>query len=129
MVNKVKKIAGSTQEIATKPSEYTDPGKLRVLLAAIAGIWHEACVASDEQAGYIRIDSEWISGECPLCRQPAISHGWLFRDPPPRAPHRDRRTAVGAVFMHANSTDCIVYETQGWRNGNSVMHLSGAVTP
>jgi hypothetical protein len=36
-----------------------------------------------------------------------MHHAWLFSDPPPRAPHTDRREATGEVFMHYNSRDCI----------------------
>jgi hypothetical protein len=58
--------------------------------------------------GYIVIESGWTPKECPLCKKMATSHASLFSEPPPRAPHKDKRKAIGEIFIHANSIDCIV---------------------
>jgi hypothetical protein len=57
---------------------------------------------------FITIESSWTPKECPLCRRTATSHAWLFDEPPPRAPQRDRRDIIGDVFIHDKSDDCAV---------------------
>lgn len=61
----------------------------------------------NEQKVYITMDSGGTLTECPLCKQTATSHGRLFSDPPPRPPLGDKRGAIGEVFMHADSADCV----------------------
>jgi hypothetical protein len=64
------------------------------------------------QHGYITIESRWTPSECPACKCQATSHAWLFDGPPPRDPHPDTREAIGEVFMHANSRDCVVHHVE-----------------
>jgi hypothetical protein len=44
---------------------------------------------------------------CPCCRNTAIAHCWLYKEPPPTRPLEDKRKAVGEAFMHADSEDCV----------------------
>jgi hypothetical protein len=67
----------------------------------------ESWPVPDEQQVYITVDGGWTPTECPLCKQTATSHGWLFNDPPPRPPLEDKRRAIGDVFMHADLEDCV----------------------
>lgn len=66
----------------------------------------------DEPLGYITMDGRWISRECPLCKEMATAHGWLYNEPPPPPPRQDKRKVIGEVFQHFKSPDCVV-RTQG----------------
>jgi hypothetical protein len=87
--------------------------------ALIMSIWRHIWPTAPKRR-HIIIDAAWIPQECPACKQVATSHGWLFTGAPPRAPRGDRRKAIGAVFMHANSKDCVVQQFQ--RPAQTVQH-------
>jgi hypothetical protein len=53
-------------------------------------------------------ESGWTPKKCSFCKQrTAIAHGWLFNEPPPACPLEDKRKAIGEVFTHADSEDCV----------------------
>jgi hypothetical protein len=56
---------------------------------------------------YLTMEDHWIPTTCPFCRQMAIGHGWLFTDRPPASLAEPKRGAVGEVFMHDGSDDCV----------------------
>jgi hypothetical protein len=57
-----------------------------------------------DQRFYMAYDVGGIMNGCPYCTKPGIWHAFLFSDEP-RQP--DDREAVGEVFGHDGSEDCV----------------------
>jgi hypothetical protein len=94
-----------------------DQSMLTLLAAVITGLWHLVWPRADGRREFMRLESGWAPKPCPCCTRIAVFHGWLYRDPPPRAPHSDERIAVAAVFIHAGAKDCIVESRTAVRTG------------
>jgi hypothetical protein len=63
---------------------------------------------SSEQLGHLKMEDPWTDRECPVCKQIAIGHGWLFLESPPPHHELDRRKPVQEIFMHKYAEDCRV---------------------
>ena len=77
---------------------------------------------------YITYEKAWTTKLCPQCNQePAIGHGWLFREAPPRSIECDTRIPFGEVFLHDDREDCIVlaqtHDERGSTRRNSRLFL------
>jgi hypothetical protein len=56
---------------------------------------------------YIAYETAWAKKPCTYCGRTASAHGFLFKESPPLAPAADERKAVGEVYFHGETPECV----------------------